>query len=141
MLENLQTEIDNHPEFLGASNKIIIETLNTNGSAEIESWVTDEKERLVPKGDMLALLSLSSQVKFYDWMNAESDAAKGFSLFYNAHEHFKCNDPVFIGTMQLLYNPLAIITETELNLILRLGQRKISRAEELFGRKITIEDF
>ena len=141
MNQELQTEINNRQELTTASPAIIMQTLN-NEPAQVETWVTDTDERLIPKGDMLALLSLSSQVKLYDWMKAEAtDAAKGFTLFYNSHEHFKCSDPVFIGTIQLLENPLGLITETERDAVLRFGQRKLTRAEELVGHKLIVEDF
>lgn len=142
MLNGLQNEITLHSELNGASKEIIIDFLNKDGTAIVESWTNRNDETLkVPKGDMLALLSLESQVKLYDWLKAESDAAKGFSLFFYSHDQFKTCDPVFRGTISLLNNPLFIITEAERDAILRLGERKISRAEELFGHKLTMEDF
>jgi hypothetical protein len=142
MLNGLIDEIALHNELNGASKEIVINFLNQDGTAIVESWTNRNDESLkVPKGDMLALLSLESQVKLYDWLKAESDAAKGFSLFFYSHDQFKTCDPVFRGTIELLYNPLSIITESERDSILRLGERKISRAEELFSRKVTMGDF
>ena len=142
MLNGLIEEIVLHNELNGASKEIIINFLNKDGTAIVESWTNKNDENLkVPKGDMLALLSLESQVKLYDWLKAESDAAKGFSLFFYSHDQFKVCDPIFRGTISLLQNPLSIITESEKNAILRLGERKISRAEELWNRKLEIGDF
>ena len=140
MLENLQTEIDRYPELIGASKQIICNKIN-NTPANVESWVVRSDEHKVPIGDMFALLSLASQVKLYDWMEAKTDPAKGFLLFYNKHDQFKVSDPVFRGTLELMCDPLLLITETERDAILRFGERLQTRAEELFGRDITEGDF
>jgi len=138
---NLTNEISSRPELVGASKQIIINKLNSE-PASVETWVTDDQERLVPKGDMLAKLSLSSQVKLYDWMKAESvDEAKAFTLFYNAHEHFKAQDPLFRGTIQQLCSVFNLITTDEMNAVLRMGERLQTRAEELVGHKLTEADF
>jgi len=140
MLNGLQEEIAVHPEFVGASREIIINKLNTMpGSGGAYIVMADTLK--IPKGDILALLSFESQVKLYDWIKAESDYAKGFSLFFYAHDQFKVSDPVFMGTITLLNNPLDLITESERDAILRLGERLQTRSEELWGRAITNGDF
>jgi len=141
MLSGLQEEIALHTEFTGASKDIIVNALNADGTAQTETWIVMDDVLKIPKGDILALLSFASQVALYDWMKAESNEAKGFSLFYNSHDQFKVNDPVFRGTISLLNNPLSIITESERDAILRLGERKISRSEEIWNRLLTVEDF
>ena len=141
MLDGLQTEINTYPTLVGASNKIKMQTIN-EAPAVTPAWIVMTEELKVPKGDMLALLSSASQVKLYDWITAASTAeAKGFNLFYTAHERFKVTDSVFRGTITLLHDPLALITESEKNAILRLGERLKTRAEELFGRPIVEGDF
>lgn len=140
MLYGLQAEIDRYPGLVGASKKLICDTINT-APALIEAWVVRDDDHKCPKGDMLAYLSQASQVKLSDWMDAKSTEAKGFNLFYNAHVQFKTTDPVFRGTIQLLHDPLALISEGERDAILRMGERLKTRAEELFGRLITMEDF
>jgi len=140
ILQGLPEEITAHPELVGASREIIINTLNTMpGSGGTYVVMTDLLK--IPKGDILALLSFESQVKLYDWIKAESDYAKGFSLFFYAHDQFKVSDPVFRGTISLLNNPLNLITEPERDAILRLGERLQTRSEELWGRLITEGDF
>ena len=75
------------------------------------------------------------------WMRAEADNnALAFHEFYTSHDQFKTSDPVFRSMVTLL-NSINKITTDEKTALLRLGERKQSRAEELFGRKITIEDF
>ena len=140
MLEGLQTEIDRYPELVGASNEIKMRAINS-ATAETELWVVRDDELKVPVGDMLALLSLDSQARLYDFMQTDTNEAKGFKLFYEKHDQFKVADPVFRGTIQLLHDPLNVLTVDERDIILRLGERLQTRAEELFGRLITAEDF
>lgn len=140
MLEGLQTEIDKYPTLIGASNEIKMRTINT-APAETEAWVVRDDDHKVPKGDMLALMSAASQVKLYDWMEANSDAAKGFKLFYYSHDQFKTTDPVFRGTIQILRAYFNLITEAEETAVLRMGERLKTRAEEVFGRLIELGDF
>lgn len=140
MLNGLQDEIAVHPEFVGASREIIINKLNIMpGSGGAYVIMADALK--IPKGDILAILSFESQVKLYDWLKAGSDHAKGFSLFFYAHDQFKVSDPVFRGTISLLNNPINLITEIERDSILRLGERLQTRSEELWGRSITEGDF
>lgn len=141
MLEALQTEISSRADLAGASQKIVIRTLNSE-DADVETWVVSENDCKIPRGDMLALLSLASQVKLSDWMDVKStDAAKGFVLFYTAHERFKTSDSTFRATISLLHDPLELITEAERDAILRFGERKKTRAEEIVGHLLTEEDF
>jgi len=140
MLDGLQTEINRYPELIGASKRITCQKINSEPGL-VETWVVSSDICRVPKGDTLAMLSNASQVKLYDWLKAESNEAKGFSLLFYAHDHFKTSDPVFRGTISLLHDPLALITLAEKDAILRLGERLQTRAEELFGRDIVEEDF
>jgi len=50
MLTGLQTEIDAHPELIGASKEVIINALNTDGTAQTESWaVRDDVLNMVDR--------------------------------------------------------------------------------------------
>ena len=140
MIDGLQDEINAHSEFVGAGKKVIMAALNTDGTANVETWVTSTDTIKVPKGDMLAILSPASQLNLANFMASGTDSAKVFNLFYNSHEQFKVTDSVFITMLNSLYSA-EIITESEKNAILRLGERSISRSEELFDRKITLGDF
>ena len=141
MLEGLQEEIDKHPEFIGASNRIIMNSLNEDDTAETESWDVNTVEVKVPKGDIMAMLSMNSLGNVLTWMRAESDTtALIFHEFYLAHERFKVTDTMFRSLVSNLETN-GLITSDEKDNVLKLGERKISRAEELFGRKLTMEDF
>jgi len=140
MLTGLQQEIDAHPELVGSSAKKRMEALNQDGSAQVESYVVKDDVVKIPKGDMMAMMSVGSLASVITWMRAEADAtAMVFHEFFNAHEQFKVTDPMFRAMISGLAPGL--ITTDERDAILRLGERPISRAEEVFGRKLTMEDF
>ncbi len=59
-LERLRNERDTDPGNLGlvgCSPEILVQKLNADGSAFEEAWVVSEEPRLVPKSEVLALLS------------------------------------------------------------------------------------
>jgi hypothetical protein len=66
-----------------------------------------------PKGDLMAMLSITSMSNVITWMRAEADAnAIVFHEYFKAHERFKVKDPVFLGLIDLLYS-LGHITKNE----------------------------
>jgi hypothetical protein len=142
MLSGLQEEIDRHPELTGAASNIIMDRLNRDGTASVETWVVSSEPCKVPKGDIMAAIALSGNLaNVIRWMRAEADdLALMFHTFFDAHEEFKTSDPVFRHLISGL-QASSLISTFERDTILKLGERKISRAEELFGRKITMEDF
>lgn len=141
MFEGLQTEIDAHPELTGASKEIIINALNADGTAQVESWAVRNNVLKVPKGDILALMGVPSIANVVKWMRAEADDnALAFHTLYDSHDQFIVTNSVFRAFVGLLHS-LGKITAGEQTAILRLGERKISRAEELWSRFITAEDF
>ena len=141
MLDGLQEEINAHSEFEGWSRRLIKEALNKDDTAQVETWEVNNDIIKIPKGDMMAMISLSNLAVVLTWMKAEGDAtALVFHEFYKAHDQFKVNDPMFRQLISGLESG-GMISDEEKTSILRLGERKISRAEELFGRKLTMEDF
>jgi hypothetical protein len=143
MLTGLQQEIDNCPELTGASKEIIINTLNADGSAQTEMWIVipiAEQKIKLSKLAVLTYLSPAQRAGIRAMLADTSDAAQDFKMLYEADNEFWINDLTFRSMLDTLGAVLSIdasvITE-----IKRLGERKISRAEELFGRKITTEDF
>lgn len=141
MLEGLQIEINAHLELTGASKEIIINALNADGTAQTETWVVRNDILKVPKGDILALMNASSIANVIRWMRAEADDnALAFHTLYDSHDQFIVTNSVFRSFITLLHS-IGKITETEKTAILRLGERKISRAEELWGRMLVEGDF
>jgi hypothetical protein len=139
MLDGLQTEIDKYPVLTNAGAKAVMAKLNEPGSALVESWVTNPNEALYTVnevytyhisdeslGKLIALLVMPEYVV----LALRLDKATRFDL----------SSSFVLG---MLSNLLAgeIITQAEHDNLVRLGQVKKSRAEELFERKLTVEDF
>lgn len=141
MLSGLQEEINNHTELQTASKDIIINALNADGTAQTETWSVMSETVKIPKGDMLALMSATSIANVVKWMRAEADDnALAFHELYLSHDQFTVTNTVFRLFINLLAS-LEKITESERDAIMRLGERKISRAEELWNKKIEQGDF
>ena len=71
----------------------------------------------VPKGDIMAMLSVDSLAAVIEWMRAEADKyALAFHEYYLAHDQFRVKDAVFLGFIDLLFS-LGHITESEKNAI------------------------
>ncbi|WP_321495646.1 hypothetical protein [uncultured Desulfobacter sp.] len=139
MLDGLQTEIAARSELAGASKKIIMAALNDPGSAETEAWVVSSAPVLVDKDDIYTYhISDATFVKLIDFLDSEAgrymkarfDSANSFNLAATA-----------VRTMLAGLYAAEICTEDEYKELLRLGEVQKSRAEELFGRFITAEDF
>jgi len=75
----------------------------------------------VPKGDILALLSIDSIANVITWMTTQGDNNSiAFKAFYESHDQFKVADPVFISLINMLYQ-LDLITEAEKDAVIGLG--------------------
>jgi len=75
----------------------------------------------VPKGDIMAMLSVGSLAAVIGWMRAEADNyALAFHEYFKAHDQFKVADPVFISLINMLYQ-LDLITEAEKDAVIGLG--------------------
>ena len=136
MLEGLQEEISAHTEFVGASKQIIINALNEDGTAQVPASVTSDTPARLKKITFLSMLSSESTEKLITFM----DSQPVFRLLFESGGAFDAAHPKFIEMIDLLADN-SIISESEKTDVLRVGQRDLSRAEELFGRKITEEDF
>lgn len=85
----------------------------------IRRWAAKEYEiqpdLKMPKGDLMAMLSVDSLANVIGWMRAEADNnALAFHEYFKAHDQFKVKDPTFLQFIGLLYS-LGHITETEKN--------------------------
>jgi len=138
MLEGLQNEIDAHPEFVGASNRIIKDALNKDGTAQTETWVVSDEPRKLNRTAMLGYVSVASLEAIADFK--ETDQGKAFKLLFESGSTYDFAHPT---TRQMTQNlaDAGVITQTEADSLLRVGERSISRAEELWSRKLELEDF
>jgi len=139
MLEGLQTEIDTHPELTGASPKLVISKLNAPGSALIEAWITNPERVLVSINEIYTYYicdeTLANLISYLQQPGNEVIA-----LRMDKATHLDMSSSL---VTTLLYQLLTdeVCTQMEYNTLIRLGQIKKSRAEELFDRKLTEEDF
>lgn len=143
MLNGLQEEIGLHPELTCASKEIVINTLNADGTANIETYVTIphiERKITISKAALLTHITQAERKNMRALIASCTDAGEDLKMLYEADDVFWVNDPTFIGMIDSLSQG-GIISVDAASEIKRLGERSISRAEELFGRKITMEDF
>lgn len=143
MLAGLQNEIDLHPDLTGAAPRIVMQKLNADGSAQLETWekvpLEDRKIKL-SKLTLLTYLTPEQRTGIRAMLEGTSDAEKDFAMLYNSDNEFWVNDSTFRAMVDMLGTTLPLPAET-VTTIKRLGERSISRAEELFGRKLTEGDF
>lgn len=133
-------------KFPGAGNDVIARELNKDGTAKVETWATVPvvEERIkMHKAVLLVALSAAERKALRGLLEAGasklSDEAADFKMLYESTDTFDVNDPVFIAMLDGLQASLGVKADTVLA-IKRQGQRKISRAEELIGRKITLAE-
>lgn len=143
MLEGLQDEIAAHPEFTGASRQIIMDALNKDGSAQTETWERvplEDQKITISKATLLTYLNADQRKGLRQIMASGTDAGDDLKMLYEADDVFWVNDLTFRGMIDSLGTAISLPAET-VTAIKRLGERAISRAEELFGRKIVEGDF
>lgn len=143
MLTGLSDELVNHPELGTASNAKILEALNAPGSASTEVWTAislDEQKVTLSKATLLTYLSAAQRKALRELMGSGTDAGEDLKMLYDADNVFWVNSPTFRGLMDSLAAGSVITTEIA-DAVKRLGERLQSRAEELWGRKLTMEDF
>ena len=139
MLEGLQTEIDTHPELTGASKQIKMDFLNAPGSANVEAWITAPDPVLVSLNVIYTYyISDESLGKLIAYLQDSANAVMALRLDKAAHIDMTAT--VVINILGTLFDA-DVCTQSEHDALIRLGQVKKSRAEELFGRKLTLEDF
>ena len=137
----LQSEIVGTPELTGASKEIIMSHLNRDGSALTETWTRIPLEDQKIKLSRLALLTyLTAEQRAGLREMMASEAGADLAMLYNADNEYWINDLTFRGMLDALGSALGIDAGV-IDAIKRLGERQISRAEELFGRKLVIGDF
>ncbi len=137
MLAGLIEEIAAHHELNGACKEIVINTLNEPGSALVESWKINPEQAMISKNELYThQISDATFRRLIDYLETDKYMAE------RIHEatDFNMSSPAVRTIMGSLY-AAGIATESEYNSLLRLGEIKMSRAEELFGRNITVEDF
>lgn len=139
MLNGLKTEINSRPELAGASHEIIMAALNTPGTAENEVWITSPTPILKSINEIYTYyISDSTLAKLIIYLQQPENAVMALRL--EKATHLDLATPLVINMFGILLAN-GVCTQAEHDALIRLGQIKKSRAEELFGRKLTLEDF
>lgn len=139
MLNGLQTEIDQHPELTGASPRIIMAALNAPGSAQIEEWIPAPGEVLKSLNEIYTYyISDASMARLITHLQQPENAVTALRL--EKAQNIDLSAPLVISMLGDLLTS-GVCTQAEYDILIRLGQVQKSRSEELFGRKITMEDF
>lgn len=139
MLEGLQQEIEAHPELYGASPRIVIQELNTPGSAHVEAWITAPTPVEYSMNTIYTYyISNGSLQRLVTFLAQPENAA--LALRFEKATDFDLSSPAVLLMLSGLRDA-GVCTEDEYVVLVRLGQVRKSRAEELFGRKLTLEDF
>lgn len=139
MLSGLQEEINQHPNLVGASPQLVISKLNAPGSALTEALITNPERVLMSINEIYTYYicdaTLANLISYLQQPGNEVIA-----LRMDKATHL---DMSSLLVTTLLYQLLEdeVCTQMEYNTLIRLGQIKKSRAEELFDRKLTEEDF
>ena len=143
MLTGLQEEITSRVDLATASKERIMQLLNADGSALTETWavipIADQKIKL-SKLALLTYLTPTQRAGIRAMLAGTSDAEQDFKMLYEADVEFWVNDLTFRYMLDTLGAALSIDAGV-VTAIKRLGERKISKAEELFNRLITVVDF
>lgn len=143
MLDGLQAEIDSRPDLANGSKDYVISALNEDGSALTETYVTiplEEQKIKISRLKLLTYLTGTQRAGLRAMLEGTSHEEKDMAMLFYADDEYWINDPFFLVMLDTLASALSI-DPTIVAEIKRLGERKISRAEELFSRKITEGDF
>jgi hypothetical protein len=149
MLEGLQDEIKNWPQLLGASPKLVMDVLNKPGSfigvyTDDAEWTVKNEPAMISKSELMTrYLSLSSGQAFSSFLDKIDPFNRYVNRLFSQVEGNGID--MSLGTVRdlftYIYQTGSICTESEYHALMKLGERQLSRAEELFGRKLTEEDF
>ena len=108
-------------------------------SIEIEGTVVSEEKRLLPKPEILAMLSDTSLVKLLNFFETREDQARAFEYRWDSLENLDLTHPVTRGSL-LALQVSGIFREEEVARILRHGERSKTKADVLVERLLTSGD-
>jgi len=123
---------------VGTSPHIIADSLNAADSGTDSEWLTvpwDEQHINVHKAVLLAAMTAQERANLRTALASDED----FKMLYEAAEEFTINHPTTIAMIDGLVIGIGLRSEAAAG-IKQLGQRLKTRAEELIGRAITVQD-
>ena len=126
---------------IGGSNETIASILNTEGTASVENWITADTPKWISVFEFLVTLSAASIANIYDLIvSPTTTLGKVLRLIIKYGVSLDMtHDRIRTDLIEALVTALTI-TAAEGDALKRLGEVLQSRAEELFGVKITADD-
>ncbi len=134
----LQIEIDSNPALTGAGVGVIFQRLNAEGSALVESWRVSSQSKPVAKEDFLNVLTMLEAAALQDLIDSTTTEGKALKFKLAQSDSIDMShagNRWFISELQRL----TVLTQTTADALLRLGEVKASRAYELWGEAVTLE--
>jgi hypothetical protein len=136
----LLTEIQTDPAglgYAGAGASIIHEKINRDGSASVETWIVSPVPRSWDKGALLNLLSTTEAAALQDFLDGATQEGKALRFKLSQANQVDMAHPINRETVAALA-PAVISTATR-DAMLRLGEVRQSRALELWGEAVSLE--
>ena len=130
------------PEWQGIGAANTLSYLNKPGSALTPGWSvisTLEQKVNVHKAVLLAAMTATERGNLRALLSADTESAKDFAMLYNAADEFTINHATTRAMLDGLVTAIGLRSDT-VAYVKRMGERETSRAEELIGRNLTIED-
>ena len=101
--------------------------------------VVSEDKILIPKPEILAMLSDSSIVNLQDFLQGTGEQARAFAYRWDTIDNMDMAHSVTRQSIQALALG-GIVTDAEAANVLALGEREATLADDILGRKATAED-
>ena len=143
--QTLADERANDPQSLGlpgCSTEILQSRLNAEGSSSTDTLVLPSRPVIRTKADILRQLSNDSIAAFRNWMDAEANAdAVAIRELWDAYSQIDMSDSRVQQMAQSQGSDgYATWTDSEVDMVCALGKVGQSRAQELIGRNITLDE-
>jgi len=136
----LKAEIDSNHLLSGQGMASTIrDMLNVEGTALVEAWVISGNAKDVSKQSIFNLIPDAELIAFQDFLLGTTINARSIKMRLDAAPVINMADMRVRENIAAL-TLLAIISEETKANLLRLGEVKASRSQELLGTQITTED-
>jgi hypothetical protein len=137
----LLSEIQTDPAglgYAGAGASIIHGLINAEGSASVEEWIPSPTEKPLNKGYFLEVIPKAEKAKLYDLINSGTPDGKALKFDLDQSDVIDMSRPAFRQTVTDLATAEVISVGTR-DAMLRLGEVRKSRAYELWGEAVSLE--
>lgn len=137
----LLTEIQTDPAglgYAGAGASVIHALINAEGSASVDDWVLSPQPRPMDKGHFLEILTDDEKAKLLDLMNSGTVEGKALKFDLEQCSVIDMTRARWRQKVEALTTAEVLSTEAR-DAILRLGEIRKSRAQELWGEAVQLE--